>query len=159
MNIERLTASEGERLRAVRLHALHEAPDAFGTTLEEAAAFSSESWRNQLNTMATFVANAGDRDVGLARGTRHDKMHDAGYLISMWVAPEVRGNGIGSALVDAVIDWARTLELARLFLDVAASNGPATALYASKGFTPTGRTGTLPSPREHVREIQLVLNF
>jgi len=159
VDIERLTASEGERLRAVRLHALREAPDAFGTTLEEAEALSSESWCDQLNTMATFVANAGDRDVGLVRGTRHDEIHDAGYLISMWVAPEARRDGIGSALVDAVIDWARTLELSRLFLDVAASNAPATALYTSKGFTPTGRVGALPPPREHVRELQFILNI
>ena len=159
MNIERLTASEGERLRAIRLQALREAPDAFGTTLEEAEALSSESWGNQLHTIATFVVNASGHDVGLARGTPQDELHDAGYLISMWVAPEVRRRGIGSALVDAVIDWARTLELACLFLDVGANNAPATALYTSKGFIPTGKVGTLPPPREHVRELQLVLNF
>ena len=99
------------------------------------------------------------RDVGLARGILHDDIHDAGYLISMWVTPEVRRNGIGSALVDAVIDWARTLELACLFLDVATNNAPATALYTSKGFIPTGNVGTLPPPREYVLERQLVLNF
>ena len=125
MNIERLTPNESERFRAIRLDALREAPDAFDTTLEEAEARSSASWRIQVSTIATFVANAGDDDVGVVRGTRDDKIHDAGYLISMWVAPESRRGGIGSALVDAVIDWARTQELRCLFLDVAAKNFPA----------------------------------
>ena len=58
LKIERLTASEGERLRTIRLHALREAPDAFGTTLVDAEALYSEDWSNQLNTIATFVANA-----------------------------------------------------------------------------------------------------
>ena len=70
-------------MRAVRLLALREASDAFGTTLEEAEALSFESWSDQLNAIATFVANASDRDVELARGTPHDEIHDAGYLISL----------------------------------------------------------------------------
>ncbi len=159
MNIERLTANEGERLRAIRLRALRDTPDAFGTTLEEAAARPPESWVNQLKELATFVATASGCDVGLVRGMLHDQFRDAGYLISMWVAPEARRQGIGSALVDAVVDWARTQGLACLLLDVAAMNVPAIALYTRKGFVPNGEVGTLPPPREHVRELQLVLRL
>lgn len=157
--IERLCAGDGGRLRAIRLRALQDAPDAFSTTLDEAASRSPESWDQQLDELATFVATVSGCDVGLVRGAPHDRFSDTGYLISMWVAPEARRRGVGSALVDAVVDWARTQGLRRLLLDVAETNGPATALYTRKGFVPNGEFGTLPPPREHVREIQMAMTL
>jgi GNAT superfamily N-acetyltransferase len=157
--IQRLRGGEGERLRAIRLRALRDCPIAFGTTFEEAAARPLEQWDRQLETLATFVAKAGGCDVGLARGARADHSHDAGYLLSMWVAPEARRRGIGSDLIDAVVDWARTEGLARLLLDVGEANAPAIALYTRKGFVRNGVTGMLPPPREHVREIQLEMRL
>jgi GNAT superfamily N-acetyltransferase len=159
VSIEHLTVGDGERLRAIRLRSLADAPDAFRTTLEDAAGWSLESWNRQLERLATFVATADGSDVGLVRGALHDHFRDAGYLISMWVAPEARHQGIGSALVDAVVHWARTQSLNRLFLDVSAGNTPAISLYTRKGFVPNGEGGTLPPPREHVREIQLVMKL
>ena len=47
MEIQRLTPGEGERLKAIRLASLRDAPDAFGSTLEETAVRPPESWRNQ----------------------------------------------------------------------------------------------------------------
>jgi GNAT superfamily N-acetyltransferase len=157
--IDHLGAGDGERLRAIRLRALRDAPDAFSTTLEEATARPPESWERQLEQLATFVATASGRDVGLVRGTPHDRFRDAGCLISMWVAPEARRQGIGSALVDAVVHWARARGLNRVLLEVVASNTPAIALYARKGFVPSVEVDTLPPPPSHDREIQLVMRL
>ena len=157
--IHRLRRGEGERLRAIRLRALRDAPSAFGTTFEEAAAWPLDGWNRQLETLATFMATAGGCDVGLARGARDDRSRDGGYLLSMWVAPEARRRGIGADLIDAVVDWARSEGLARLLLDVGEANAPAIALYTQKGFVPNGVTGTLPPPREHVREVQLEMRL
>ena len=158
-SLEQLRVGEGERLRAIRLRALQDAPDAFGATFEEAAARSLESWNGQLEQFPTFVATANGSDVGLVRCALHDRFQDAGYLISMWVSPDARRQGIGSALVDAVVDWARTRGLNRLFLDVTEMNTAAISLYTRKGFVPNGEVGTLPPPRDHVREIQLVMTL
>ena len=84
---------------------------------------------------------------------------DTAWLISMWVAPEVRRRGVGGLLVDGVVDWARSSGVIRLLLDVSDSNAPAIALYARKGFTPNGEVGTLPPPREHIREHQRELRL
>ena len=46
----------------------------------------------------------------------------AAELTSMWVAPEVRGNGDGRALVEAVQGWARDDDLLPLPLDVFEEN-------------------------------------
>ena len=157
--IELLAAGAGSRFRAIRLRSLREAPDAFATTYEDAAAWPLDSWDRQLEQFPTFVATADGVDVGIVRGALHDEAAAIGYLISMWVAPDVRRRGIGSALVDAVITWARTQGLRRLLLDVSAENTSAIAFYTGKGFTPTGEAGTLPPPRQHIREIQLGLTL
>ena len=94
-------------------------------------------------------------DLGMIRGAAHDSDPMAGYLISMWVAPTGRRRGIGAALVDEVIAWARKHGFLRLFLDVGADNIAARALYESRGFTLTGVEGVLPPPREHVKELEM----
>jgi len=157
--IERLGSGDGERLRAIRIRALADAPDAFGATLEEATARPLESWERMLSELPSFVATANGCDVGLVRSTVHDRFTDACYLISMWVAPDARRGGVGSSLVDTVVGWARGQGLGRVILDVVETNTPAIALYSRKGFVPSGEVGTLPPPREHVREIQLVLKL
>jgi ribosomal protein S18 acetylase RimI-like enzyme len=157
MELHRLGADEGARLRAIRLRSLRDAPDAFCSTHDEAAARPPESWRQQLVELATWVAVVGGDDVGLVRGARHDERPADAYLLSMWVAPEARGMGLGEALIHAVIGWARAAGYERLLLEVADENRPAIALYARLGFEPTGVTSTLPPPREHVREHQRAL--
>lgn len=157
LTIDRLAPGEEARLRAIRLRSLEEAPYAFATTYEDAAASSVERWTGQLEQLATFVATVHGIDVGMVRGARHGQFGDIGYLISMWVAPEARRQGIGSALVDAVVAWAKAEGFARLLLDVGAENTPAIAFYRRKGFVPTEQVDALPPPREHIREIQLGL--
>jgi len=71
------------------------------------------------------------------------------------VAGEARGRGVGAALVAEVIAWARARGLQRLFLDVGAHNTAARRLYERHGFVATGATGTLPPPREAIREIEM----
>jgi GNAT superfamily N-acetyltransferase len=150
--VEQLGPDDHARLREIRLRSLRDAPDAFGSTFDETAARTVEDWRRQLADLATFVAVANEADVGLVRGAAHTDRPDAAMLLSMWVAPEARGAGIGVRLIDALIDWARAAHYDRLYLDVADDNRFAIALYARKGFTPTGATGALPPPRDHIRE-------
>jgi GNAT superfamily N-acetyltransferase len=163
MKIEQLTPDETERLRSIRLRSLRDAPEAFATTFEESAARPPESWVQQLRDLATFVAVIGDRDVGLVRGAPPSQIPgivtDLPVLISMWVAPEERGKGVGAALVDAVIAWARAQGFARLRLEVVDDNAPAVALYAGKGFLQTGPSVRCAPPREHKREHERILEL
>jgi GNAT superfamily N-acetyltransferase len=159
MEIERLSSEEWQRLRAVRLRALDDAPDAFGTTLETALAWTPETWATQLRGMAVFVAVHDHVDVGLVRGVKDDRELDRVWLISMWVAPEVRGLGAGDALVRAVVSWTRASGAKRIGLDVADRNTHAIALYARNGFEPNGVVSTLPRPREHITEHQRELRL
>ena len=159
MEIQRLTVEEGARLRTVRLCALSDAPSAFGTTFEESARWPPELWSKQLAGSVAFVAVVGDSDVGLVRGVPDGSAKDTARLSSLWVAPEARGKGVGASMIDAVVAWARSNGFGELQLGVNDDNVAAIALYARKGFEPSGEVGTLPPPREHLGKHQRILKL
>lgn len=159
MEIQRLSIDEARRLRHIRLRALADTPDAFGSTYAEVAAHPLAEWSKQLQEIATFVAVHDGKDLGLVRCASDEHHHDIAWLISMWVTPEARGQGVGNALIDAVIECARSSGASRLLLDVGDYNQQAIALYARKGFQPNGQTGSLPAPRNHIREHQRELRL
>ena len=154
LTIEHARPSDWRRVRHVRLRALADAPDAFWVTLDQASAVPPDGWRSQCarEDAVTLLARLGDEDVGMAVGAPHHDVAGEAALYSLWVAPEARGAGAGEALVEAVADWARRAGYPRVRLDVGDHNAPAIALYARCGFTPTGRTTSLPPPRDQVRE-------
>jgi ribosomal-protein-alanine N-acetyltransferase len=64
---------------------------------------------------------------------------DEAEVLSIGVDKTWQRQGIGHALVEALIGVAKRKEVRRLFLDVAESNRAALALYAGLGFTRMGR--------------------
>lgn len=61
------------------------------------------------------------------------------YIEGWWVAPDLRGAGVGRALVAAVEDWCRAHGHDELGSDVEVDNGPSLAAHAALGFRPTVR--------------------
>lgn len=159
LEIERLEANDWLRFRRIRLASLADAPDAFGSRLTDVQTRPEAYWRAQPETLATFVAVVDGKDAGVVRGAPHHTNRDQAILISMWVAPAFRQCGVGLALVRSVIGWARDEGYATLLLDVADQNQAAIGLYERAGFRPTGATGTLPAPREHILEHERALSL
>lgn len=60
-------------------------------------------------------------------------------LLSLAVAAERRGHGLGGALLAAAVAEARTRAVTRVFLEVAEDNWIAQRLYRDAGFRPVGR--------------------
>ena len=58
--------------------------------------------------------------------------------LGLMVAAEYRRRGIGRALLDRTVDWARTIGVRKLELHVFPWNEPAIALYESYGFEREG---------------------
>jgi ribosomal protein S18 acetylase RimI-like enzyme len=162
-SIEPAQPDHWKRFRAIRLRSLADSPDAFGTTLAEDEARPLGDWRARLENpeVAQFLAvDAAGNDIGIVVGAPYDGLETAtAGLFAMWVAPEARGAGVGGAMVDQVIAWARGAGFERLLLDVADQNAAAIALYESRGFLPNGNADTLPPPRDHVMEHQRELGL
>jgi GNAT superfamily N-acetyltransferase len=161
VEIRRIRADEGLRLRAVRLRALGEAPLAFGSTLAREQAFPESVWHERAadgasgSDRATFIAEEAARWVGLATGVaRHpDGPDHSPLLIGMFVDSTQRGRGVGAALVERVTQWARTLAAEHLYLWATSTNRPAIALYEKCGFRQTEEM----RPLQHTASLREVL--
>jgi GNAT superfamily N-acetyltransferase len=159
MEIERLNRTDAGRLREIRLRALEDSPDAFGSTLSDQVHDPLQTWAESLDRLATFVAVLDGKDVGLVRAGPDAAEKSRAWLLSMWVAPEGRGQGIGDALVDTVVHWARKEGYLQVALDVGDTNLNAIALYERKGFRPTGHRGAFRPPRHHIAQHRRVLDL
>jgi RimJ/RimL family protein N-acetyltransferase len=146
ISVRRADLSDWRVWRELRLAALHDAPDAFGTTYAEASAREDDWWLEQWSTPgARFLVEADGLAVGLcavfvpADPDRHP------MLVSMWVGPEARGTGAAGALIDASLAWTREAGHSALVLGVVEENERARRLYERYGFTPNGHTEPLRS--------------
>jgi ribosomal protein S18 acetylase RimI-like enzyme len=84
----------------------------------------------------TIVAVGGGEVIG----SIHVGVSGHGYgEIGMAIAREWRGRGVGSALMEAAIEWARERGLHKLSLGVFAHNAAGLALYRKYGFVEEGR--------------------
>ncbi len=141
MLIRKLTEEDLDALWSIRLRALQDNPEAFGSTYEETLQRSKESFRQRLRQplSETFFIGAFEDEslvgiVGFYRESGQKGQHK-GYIVSMYVAPEQRGHGISKALVAEAIAQARTIPgLELLLLAVVTSNTAARRLYRSLGF-------------------------
>jgi GNAT superfamily N-acetyltransferase len=57
-----------------------------------------------------------------------------GYIGELVVSHEAEGAGIGSALIQAAVEWSRDQELERVSVDTGAANSRARYLYKRLGF-------------------------
>ncbi|HET8606675.1 MAG TPA: GNAT family N-acetyltransferase [Gaiellaceae bacterium] len=144
--IRRTGADDWQLLREARLRALAEEPDAFVEAHAAALAFPESRWRERAAETAdsvTFVHEADGRFDGMVSGFLEGDPETV-FLVSMWVAPERRGLGLAQALVERVLDWARTRRAGRVLLSVEAGNERAARLYARCGFVRLAEPPPLP---------------
>ncbi len=126
----------------MRLASLRDAPYAFGSTFDAEAAASEEKWRAGITRRARFIAEREGEAVGTVGGGETGERETAA-LTSLWVTPGARGRGVGAALVEAVLDWARGSGHERVVLWVVDGNSNAETLYERIGFRRTGAVQTV----------------
>lgn len=125
--------------RGMRLEALREAPYAFSSKLADwqGEGDSEARWRARLSTVPFNLVSYLDRvEAGMVSATA--PADDVVELISMWVAPFARGQGVGDALIMAGIGWAEDQRARRIALKVFNHNIRAIHLYRRHGFIDGG---------------------
>ena len=142
MTLRAAEPADWERLRDVRVAALRDAPDAFASTLEATEGQPQWRWEGWATgegwgaDLVTFVEEPAPEAAftGLATGAIFGDGPPTAHLFAMWVAPPSRGAGLGRALVEAVLEWARARDATRVVLRITEGNALAQRLYESAGF-------------------------
>ena len=141
ISIRRLQLGEGELFKQIRLTALRDSPEAFGSTYEGALQRSPESWREQADSTAagsdraTFLAFADDTPIGITALYRIEDGSDIGELLQVWVAPEYRGQEVAFTIMEAVFHWAGKNGYQTVIARVAKGNARALRFYRKYGFS------------------------
>jgi GNAT superfamily N-acetyltransferase len=104
-------------------------------------------WRARLarSDAATFLPLNHNESVGLVSAFVAAEDGTRTELVSMWVAPQARGQSVGRQLVAAVTGWALRHGAASIRLWVTETSDPARRLYESCGFVYSGERQSLAS--------------
>ena len=143
IQIRQLEVSDAPVYRAFRLRALREHDDAFTSSFEEENVRPLTDTEKRLRAVdagklwGAYISNAMAGMVGLSLDAR-TKCRHKGMLVSMYVAPDYVGRGLGFSLVDTVLADAHGAGLELVTLTVTDSNHAAIALYKKCGFTAFG---------------------
>jgi GNAT superfamily N-acetyltransferase len=143
-NIRTLAQHEWAIYKDLRLHALADSSDAFGSTLAKEQNLSDAEWASRLAAGANswdcpLVAEVAGEPIGLAWGRIEKSNPDVANLHQMWVAPGHRCLGAGRMLLEAVIAWAWAKNASHLELGVTCGDSPARRLYTRARFEPVGQ--------------------
>ena len=145
--VREVVAGDWEAFRDIRLEALRDAPEAFGSTYRREVAFVEADWQRRIARGGNFLGYlpeaSATEPAGLIGGYQEDP--ETVELVSMYVRPRARGRGVGEALIATVIDWAEARNATSVHLWVTETNKPARLLYERCGFTLTGERQPLPS--------------
>ena len=145
METRRIESHDAEALRTLRIRAVTEYPSAFAASVEEETALSIDEVATQLSEGHPYSFWRGVFDnatlIGILHLFRyqHPKVGHKTMLGGMYIVPEYQSRGIGRALLEDTILFAKTLEgVEMITLAVTVGNDAARKLYINAGFVPFG---------------------
>jgi ribosomal protein S18 acetylase RimI-like enzyme len=139
MIVRRAARGDELILRAVRLQAVSDTPEAFGSTYDRELARTIADWQRWMSPGATFILDDAGRARGIIAGMRDESDAAVVHLMSMWVDPSLRGSGAAEALVASLLTWAETEGARQMRLAVIQTNDRARRFYERLGFRENGR--------------------
>lgn len=132
--------------RELRLEALRDCPEVFGSDYAQNLARPASFWRERLRVAGTpgslkiYLAWHLDEPVGLCGLALNDspKTRHSASLVQVYVRPAWRGMGIAGVLIGACLQWARGHEVTIVKLGAATTNTSAIRCYQRCGFRAYG---------------------
>ncbi|MEM9380114.1 MAG: GNAT family N-acetyltransferase [Planctomycetota bacterium] len=145
VEIRRLGPDDAAAYSALRREMLLDTPAAFGSVPGEDWYDTPESAREEMERPEGEIFAAVGEDgallsvVGLKRQTRTKRGHCA-FVWGVYTTPAARGQGLGGRVLDAVLEFARSLDGVELLqLSVSTDTPGAQRVYERAGFVPWGR--------------------
>jgi ribosomal protein S18 acetylase RimI-like enzyme len=144
ITIRELRQGETSIYRSLRLRALADSPDAFGSTYGVESQRTREEWEERIKASLSdtyiynLVAEVEGHPAGMSVCVFDETDRSLCHLFAMWVAPEFRKRGVGRKLVGSAIEWMKSKGAKRAQLSVTEGNQAAFSLYTSFGFVDTG---------------------
>lgn len=146
MEYRRLLEEDARAYWELRLEALQNSPEAFGTSYEEAIQRDNpiERVKNNFKIEENYTFGAFNQGelVGMVTLLQESslKMKHRANIFAMYVSPSSRGRGIGKALMEMAIKLAKeSKEIEKINLSVVSSNDAAKKLYHQLGFNVFGK--------------------
>ncbi|MBV9812189.1 MAG: GNAT family N-acetyltransferase, partial [Acetobacteraceae bacterium] len=130
-----MVADDVAEYRRIRLAALTDAPDAFGSSFEIEREQPETAYRERLVSSVVCGGYIGTEIVGMAGLAREDgpKRRHKAMLWGVYVQPQARGRGIATALLGELLRTADA-DVEQVLLTVVSDNAVAIALYRTLGF-------------------------
>jgi ribosomal protein S18 acetylase RimI-like enzyme len=140
--VELITPQHAMIFKDVRLRALQDTPTAFSSTYARESKLSDADWISRAAQWSShqavgYLAIDRGKACGIAAGMIDKDDAAQAHLLSMWIAPTHRRAGVGRSLVEAVLGWARTMNVRTMHLLVTSNNNGAIEFYRQLGFALT----------------------
>ncbi len=145
VTVRALSEDDWEAFRSIRLAALTDAPDAFAASMDDEQGYDEGFWRLRLRRSVRLVAESESdppsdvtHQLGVVSlGQGKDEEGRVAEIFGLWVAPEARGTGVATKLVEASAARARQDGRTHVAYWVGTDNGRAVAFASGIGFRPT----------------------
>jgi ribosomal protein S18 acetylase RimI-like enzyme len=142
VKIVKLAISDWKDFKEMRLAALKEEPQAFGSSYAKEAAYPDSMWQERLregeNKKGIYLfAKLEGKMIGMVMGGRTDEDQQAGlaHVWGTYVDLKARGKGVGKELMQRVIEEiGKDMDVQKILVGVNAEQKPAIKLYESFGF-------------------------
>lgn len=143
ISIIKLPPSKWHIYKDIRLKALYDDPQAFGSTYEVESTFSDEKWQERPLDNNTIILVAMDQEkvVGMvgAHWEHWEKVRHIAHIWGMFVDKEYRGQGIGRHLMEEIELKAKERpHTEKIKLEVVTDQETALELYKNLGYREVG---------------------
>ena len=136
--------ADASAFHALRLETLQGHPTAFSADYEVNAARPVSYWEERLRRLGEgntiyFAVHQGGLvgTCGIHRGESPKTCHSA-FIVSVYLQPAWRGQGVADALIEACLAWGRAHKVSVAKLGVSTDNIAAIRCYTRCGFTVYG---------------------
>jgi ribosomal protein S18 acetylase RimI-like enzyme len=146
--IVRLKPEKWQLYKQLRLESLLNDPQAFGPTYASTLQNPDSFWQGRLQDAQVgerswlLFAREGDRLVGMIGAFREaggEAGGETAHIVSVYVSPDRRGQGIGRALMEAILaEVSQQAGIRKAVLGVTQTQAAAVALYKRFGFQVVG---------------------